>query len=476
MGDLAPPAVTFWGAAGSVTGSMHLVEAGGRRILLDCGAVRGYRGGHWSHHREFPFAARDIDAVVLSHAHIDHCGNLPDLVGHGFAGPIYCTPATREILALMLGDSARIQDEEAFVQNVIDADAEQAASPPVSRRHHVECTLQQCVPVPYEQATAITGDMQLRLVDAGHILGSAMVALTLDGSGRTKTLTFTGDLGRRESPLLRAPSSVPSADLVISESTYGGRLVESTARAAEHLATIVGRTVERGGKVLIPAFSLGRTQVVLYCLEEARRSGKVPAVPMFVDSPLAAAIAEVYGRYPESLNPEYAGGLRGVESATASNELSAAEGARYVRSSQESEELSRRREPCIVLAPGGMCDGGRILRHLKQNIDDPRCSVVLVSYQAPHSLGRKLLKPGPVIRFHGRFWNRWADFVELPGFSGHSDHNELLDFLTPLAGTSPSIRLVHGEPEAAGALAWALRERGFANVEMAKLGQRVVID
>jgi metallo-beta-lactamase family protein len=255
--------------------------------------------------------------------------------------------------------------------------------------------------------------------------------------------------------------------LVICESTYGARVLDAVASAAEKLAAIVRTTVEREGKVLIPAFSLGRTQVVVDCLVEGMQQGRVPAVPIFVDSPLAASIVEVYRRYPEDLKPGYAARLG--RSAPAGGEPAV----HYLRTAEESQELTARRQPCIIVAPGGMCEGGRIVRHLKHHIDDPRCSVVLVSYQAPHSLGRRLLQPGPRIRIHGRPFNRWADFIELPGFSGHPDQNELLTFLLPLAETSSRLRLVHGEPEQATALAHLLRTRGLTDVAMAVFGETV---
>ena len=268
---------------------------------------------------------------------------------------------------------------------------------------------------------------------------------------REASLTFTGDLGRRGSPLLRDPAPVPPADLLISESTYGGRVLEPPERAGDALEAVVRRTVERGGKVLIPAFSLGRTQVVLYYLEDAIRAGRLPAVPIFVDSSLAADIAAVYRRHPECLREGYR-----------TRCLSEAPLAQYLRSVPEGTAVSTQRQPCVIISPSGMCDGGRIVRHLKNNLDDPRCSVVLVSYQAPHTLGRKLLVPRGRIRIHGRDWNFWADVVELPGFSGHPDQTELLSFLGPLAGQCPRVRLVHGEPEQAETLARALRRKGSA--------------
>ncbi len=466
-GNIAEPVITFHGAAHTVTGSMHLVEVAGRKILLDCGLVRS-PGAAGPHLGTWPAAPNTLDAVVLSHAHLDHCGALPALVRQGFAGPIYCTAATRDLLGLMLANSARIQDDEARVRNIIGTPELPEAAPRFTGGD-VQRTLAACVPVAYDQATTILGDIGLRLADAGHILGSATIRLTLPGRGRDYTLVFSGDLGRRGSPLLPDPAPLPAADLLICESTNGDRAFDPLPVAAAALEELVRRTVERGGKVLIPAFSLGRTQILAHVLREGVRQGRIPKVPIFVDSPLATAIIAVYRRHPEALRD---GVLLAPDSLGESGGPSG-EVVQYVGSAEESQSISTRREPCIVIAPGGMCEGGRIVRHIKLNIDDPRCSIVLVGYQAPHTLGHRLLKPGPTVRIHGRKWNRWADVVELPGFSGHPDQGELLALLEPAAGKSGKVRLVHGEPEAAETLAWALRRRGFTDVAIPRPGERV---
>ncbi|HEY1377121.1 MAG TPA: MBL fold metallo-hydrolase, partial [Gemmataceae bacterium] len=284
-----PPSVTFWGAARAVTGSMHLVEAGGKRILLDCGMVRGSHAE--ARAPAFPFDPRSIDAVVLTHAHIDHCGNLPALVRRGFDGPIYCTAATRDLTAVMLADSARIQEERSLLAYATG----RGDSPETPyTRTDADQAAEQCVPVDYGQAVAV-GDVEFRLADAGHLLGSAMVTLAAPGpGGRTVTVTYTGDLGRRELPLHGRPAAVPAADLLLCESTYGGKAHDPVPQTTELLAEIVRRTLGRGGRVLIPAFSLGRTQLVLHTLLTAMDRGDVPPVDVFVDSPLASQITAVY--------------------------------------------------------------------------------------------------------------------------------------------------------------------------------------
>ncbi len=458
--------VTFYGAAHAVTGSMHLVEAGGRRILLDCGLLRSPGHEYCPYVGHFPFDPHEIDAVLLTHAHMDHCGALPILVSQGFAGPIYCTAPTRDLLGLVLSHSGRIHEEEAFVERVVGRPAESEITPRYTRSDARQ-TVQQCVAIDYGQSQTVGPHVAFRLVDAGHILGSAMVALRASGAAAETSLTFTGDLGRPAAPLLPDPAPVPEAELILSECTNGDRVLDSLPEAAAQLEDHVRQTIERGGKVLIPAFSLGRTQLLLHYLEDAMRGGRVPVVPTFVDSPLSADIAEVHRRYPQHLRP----GVR-VRSPSADGE---ADGPplHYVRAVEEHHELRHRRGPCIIVAPSGMCQGGRILAHIKEHLDDPRCTILLVSYQAPHTLGHRLLHPGPTIRFHGKKWNRWADIVKLSVFSGHPDREELQAYLRPLAASRPKLRLVHGEVAAAEELATALRQQGFADVEIPDRGETV---
>jgi metallo-beta-lactamase family protein len=289
-----------------------------------------------------------------------------------------------------------------------------------------------------------------------------MVSLTLPGPNRDVTLTFTGDLGRSGLPFLRDTAAVPAADVLICESTYGGRRHQTAARMAATMAAVVERSANEGGVVLIPAFSLGRTQLVVHYLCSWMAEGVLPELPIFVDSPLGANIAEVHTRYPEAFpRPPLGDEADGLVT--------------YIRSPAESDELEERRGPCILVASGGMCDGGRIVKHLRRHVDDPRASLVLVSYQAPESLGRKMMEKNPRVRFHGRSWNKWLDVVELNGFSGHADHDDFLSYLGPLAGRVGKVRLVHGEPQASWALANALDQAGFADVDVPAREESVVI-
>jgi metallo-beta-lactamase family protein len=454
---MTEPSVTFWGAAQSVTGSMHLIELGSQRLLLDCGLVRAGRDESRQRNRRFPFDPATLDAVVLSHAHTDHCGNLPNLVRQGFRGPIYCTPATRDLAAIMLADSGRIHEEDASVSGIVEG-AHPEASGPLYTRDDARRAIDHCIPIGYDDDFAVGGDVQLRFLDAGHILGSALCVLSFAHAGRMHRLTFTGDLGRRGLPFLRPPPLVPAADLIICESTYGGRRHDTLEVMAAKMSKVVAGVLARGGKVLIPAFSLGRTQLVLHFLQLWMRDGVLPRLPIYVDSPLAANIAEVYRHYGDAFEHLPAAGLPSVH---------------YFRSPEEAREVSTLDEPCVLVASGGMCDGGRIMQHLRLHLDDPRCSIVLVSYQAPQSLGAQLLQLRPTVRFHGRSWNKWAEVVSISGFSGHADQEDFMALLGPAARETGKVRLVHGEPPQAEALAVGLRKLGFADVAVPRREEHV---
>ncbi|VTS04546.1 MBL fold metallo-hydrolase [Tuwongella immobilis] len=452
-----------------VTGSMHLVEVGSTRVLLDCGMVQGKREDSRRRNDRFPFPTDQIDAVLISHSHIDHCGNLPTLVRHGYTGPIYCTSATRDLLAVMLRDSAKIQEEDAAHLNILRQYAEPWVEP-LYTQVDVDQTLDQCVPVRYHTDQVISPSMRCQFLPAGHVLGSAMLHLTLKGSKGERRLTFTGDLGRRGMPMLQPSDPIPPADVLVSESTYGNRTHEQVSRTIEKLHATIRTTYDRGGKVLIPAFSLGRIQLIIHYIDLAIRQGHIPDMPIYVDSPLAADVAGVYRDHPECLTAEMRADRESGHGLFGEGRV------RYIRKFEESVEVSRRPGPYILLAASGMCDAGRIVHHLKMHVDDPRCTVVLVSYQAPGTTGRRLLEPGPKVRIAGKDWNKWIDVVHLDGFSGHADREDFLAYLTPLIGKIGKIRLIHGEREQADALSETLRNLGFPDVGVPEPGEKVVID
>jgi len=449
------PTVTFLGATQSVSGSMHLLEAGPYRFLMDCGQFRGPREEARLRNANFPFDPTSIDAVFLSHAHADHCGNLPNLVKQGFSGPIYCTHATRDLTEVMLMDSARIQENELARFGGRNM---RGKPPALFTFENVEETIAACIGVDYLQPLDVNPDVQIRFIDSGHILGSAMICVRITTGDREYTITFTGDLGRRGVPYVAEPSPVPAADLLICESTYGGKTHDSLETMAAKMASIVHQTVARGGKILIPAFSLGRTHLVLHYIRQWMASGQLPSVPIYVDSPLAQEIDFVYQQYQSVLVPE-------------ASEIPC----KWLETEDDAWMCTTQREPCIIIASGGMCEGGRIVQHLRAHIDDPRSTIVLVSYQAPDSLGYQLLSPVPVVRFQGQKWNKWIEVAEVKGFSGHADRADFAELLGGAVEATGKVRLVHGEPPQMLALENQLREMGFADVRAPKRKEAVAL-
>jgi metallo-beta-lactamase family protein len=445
---------------------MHILEVGGRRLLFDCGLHQGRGAEARERNLSFPFHAEHLDAVIVSHAHIDHCGNLPTLVKQGYRGPIYCTPATRDLMRVMLRDSAKVQEEEAAHANI----ARNYVEPWVQPLYHfadVEKTLKQAVSVPYGQETTVGDDIRFRFSEAGHILGSAMVHAIAEGPNGPRSVTFTGDLGRRGMPLLKPSAPVPPADLLICESTYGNRQHEPIAGTVAKLYDVINRTTARGGKSLIPAFSLGRCQLIIHFLQEGLRKGILDDVPIYVDSPLAGEVAEVYRKHPNALESSVA------ELVREGHGILGGDGVRYVRDMEESTRLTTKAGPAVVIASSGMCDAGRIQTHLKQHIDDPRCSVILVSFQAPGTTGRRLMEPKPTIKMLGKEWNKWIEVTHLEGFSGHADQSDFLAYLGPIAGRVGKVRLIHGEREQSLHLGQLLRDNGFDDVSVPEPGDRV---
>jgi metallo-beta-lactamase family protein len=445
---------------------MHLFRANSHTVLLECGLFRGPREESRRRNGQFPFHPSQIDSVVISHAHVDHCGNLPTLVKQGFHGPVYCTPATRDLMHAILKDSARIQEEDA-AHLAMSRGYSEPLPEPLYTRVDAERAIDLCRVVAYETPRMIFPGVEMRFTDAGHILGSASVHLrvTLDDGGE-QSLTFTGDLGRCHLPFLRPPAPIPPADVIICESTYGGRVHEPMEDTVRKLEEATHRTLTRGGKVLVPAFSLGRTQLVVHYLRRGMREGRLPRFPIYVDSPLATDIAEVYRDYPDALDETAVFGPHEAD-------FLGSDAVRYVRNFEESQQLSTRPGPCILVASSGMCEAGRIVNHLKRNVDDPRNTIILVSFQAPGTVGRRLLEKSPTVRFLGKDWNKWADVVHLDGFSGHADRHDFETLLGPLVGRAKRIRLIHGEREQAESLAKTLRGLGFADVSIPEAGETV---
>jgi metallo-beta-lactamase family protein len=464
--------VTFHGAAQTVTGSQHLVRVQGRDYLLDCGQYQGRRKEAEARNRNLPFRASSIEAVMLSHAHIDHSGNLPMLAKSGFKGPIYTSPATADLCVPMLTDSANIHEKDAAFLNKRRARREAVGIhqggeevQPLYTVEDAERTFPLFRPVPLHTPADIGPGVVYETRDAGHILGSTCMALTLTENGQTVRLGFSGDVGRTGLPIINDPESLPPVDYLILESTYGDRLHRPIEAVAEKLTGIVTRTYARGGRVIVPAFAVGRTQQLVLMLHELINAGRIPALPIFVDSPLAVNITEVYRKHSELFDAEARKFSDRGEDPFGFSRL------RYIREVAESKALNDLHVPYIVLSASGMCEAGRILHHLKNGIGDPRNTVLITGYQAENTLGRKLVERWPEVPVFGEMMTRRADVQKINELSGHADQTELLTWMKPLARTLRKVFLVHGEPMQQKALAAAIQERYGVEVIAPALGE-----
>ena len=448
--------VEFSGAAREVTGSCHIVRANGRTILLDCGLFQGRRKEASEKNLRLPCPVEEIDAVVLSHAHIDHAGRLPFLVAQGYAGTIWATAATRDLCALMLADSAHIQEKDA---EYLARRGREHADPLYTMRDAVRA-VELMVGVPYHRPMAILPGVRLTYTDAGHILGSASVALDVDEDGTTRRLVFSGDVGRSGLPIIRDPQPPAGAHAVVMESTYGDRDHAPHGDAREQLARVVRDTAARGGRVLVPAFAVGRTQELVYDLHGLVREGRIPAVPIVIDSPLAIDATGVFAAHPETFD-------RAESLVRDVPDLFHFPLVRYTRAVEESKALAGERGPMIVIAASGMVESGRILHHLAHGAADPRNTVLIVGFQAEHTLGRRIVERRSTIKVFGEAVPLRAAVEVLEGYSAHADRTELAGWLDAVRAASPAlgtVYLVHGEPPAQQALAARLGAAGYGVV------------
>jgi metallo-beta-lactamase family protein len=449
--------LTFWGAAGAVTGSMHLVETGGKRILLDCGMHQGRRKDSDAKNRRLPFPGSSIDAVILSHAHIDHSGNLPSLVKNGFTGPIYTTPATIDLCNWMLPDTAHIQEKDAeFLNRRQDKrkamGIENGHVEPLYTTEDAEATMPLFQPVPYHAPQAVTPGLTYESFDAGHMLGSSFVVLHEAGTAPLK-LGFSGDVGRPNLPIIRDPETMPQVDYLILESTYGGRLHKNVDHVINKLQAIVQRTAGRGGRIIVPAFAVGRTQQLVLLLHQLARENRIPSIPIFVDSPLAVNVTAVHRDHPECFDEETRAYLNDGEDPFGFKRL------QYIREAADSKKLNDLHGPFVVISASGMAEQGRILHHLRNNIEDPRNTVLITGFQAVDTLGRKLVEKWPEVRIFGEPMRVRAEVVSLDELSGHADQRELLEWVRPIAPSLRKVFLVHGEPSQSQALAQLLKSQ-----------------
>lgn len=445
--------IEFVGAAREVTGSCHVLRVGGRTVLLDCGMFQGRRAESAQKNLELPVPLAEIDAVVLSHAHIDHSGRLPFLVNRGFTGPIWATAATRDLCAVMLADSAHIQEKDAeFLARHRKTFVE-----PLYGMRDAAATQEHMNGVPYDHEFDVVPGVRCTFIEAGHILGSATVVLDCEEGGTRRRLVFSGDIGRRGLAIIRDPAIPEGADAVILESTYGGRTHESVDGARDRLAEVVRETAARGGRILIPAFAVGRTQELIYSLHELARDRRIPSIPIYVDSPLAIDATTVFSLHPDTFD-------RSEDFVREVRELFAFQQVHYTRDVSESKALNYARGPMVVIAGSGMAEGGRILHHLANGAADPRNTVLIVGFQAEHTLGRRIVERRPVIKVFGEEIPLRARVEIINGYSAHADESELIEWLDAAkarAGRLGPIWLVHGEPAAQDALASSLHTRGY---------------
>jgi metallo-beta-lactamase family protein len=440
--------ITFHGAAQQVTGSAHLVEIDGRRILLDCGLFDTDRLNPESPNRQFTFDPRTLDAVVISHAHNDHIGRLPRLARAGYSGPVYATPATGDILGIMLRDSARIQREDARTAELAGV---AGRVEPLFEPHDVEWVMENLRPLPYETPEQIVPGVALTYRDAGHILGSALVQLDFHEGGRRRRFVFTGDLGRREMSLLPNPTTIQDIDVLVTESTYGNKSLDPYDKLIKQLHAIVARATRLQSKIVIPAFSLGRTQRMVYCFQELFTVHRVPPIPVFVDSPLATRLTEVHREHPEAYTPSARRLMDRDPRYFGSPHV------HYCVTWDESRRLNHLDGPLVLIASSGMCEAGRIRHHLRHTVEDPDNAVVIVSYQAEGTLGRQISEGRERVRIMDQDYDLNAAVYVLDGFSGHADREDLSWWFEQTGGGIEKAFLVHGEAEAMAALAPALQ-------------------
>ncbi len=433
--------LTFAGAAGTVTGSRFLLEHEGVRVLIDCGLFQGLKNLRNRNWEPFFVDPASIDAVVLTHAHIDHSGYLPRLCELGFGGPIYCTPGTLDLLQILLTDAGHLQEEEARHANKYRYSKHEPAVP-LYTRAQAERSLAQLTSVPYQQSIDIADGVSASFTRAGHILGSACVRVQT----RTESIVFTGDVGRPSDPIMRAPEPLPAADFLVTESTYGDRR-HPEETVSDELEKLVVDTVKRGGTLVIPAFAVGRSQHMLHLLAELKVAGRIPALPAFLDSPMAITATEIFCNHPEE------------HRLSAQQCRSFGDWIEYARTTDDSKAIDRRMDSMIVISASGMATGGRVLHHLKRFLPDPANSVLLVGYQAAGTRGRSLVDGADELKIHGAYVRVRARVVQVQGLSAHADYAELLDWFGASAIAPRRAFVVHGEPSAADALRRRLSER-----------------
>jgi metallo-beta-lactamase family protein len=450
----------FHGAAHTVTGSKHLLEVNGKRLLLECGLYQGRRAEAYARNRGFAFEPRSVDALILSHSHIDHSGNLPNLVKQGYNGPIYVTAAAAELTDIMLRDAGHIQQADAEFVNKRRRERGEPLVDPLYTQEDAEQVKQYFRPAPYGEEFEPVPGVTARFVEAGHILGSAAVSLTVQEKGRTIRFWFSGDIGRRKLPLLRDPILPDEVDFLLMESTYGDKPHRDPQLAYDEFRSVVKRTAERGGKVIIPAFAVGRTQELVYWLNQMMHNGDVKPMPVYVDSPLAVNASDVFKQHPEVMDEETRRFVRENHHPALDFKMLT-----YIRSVDASKALNERKDPMVIISASGMAESGRILHHLRNNIENPKTTICIVSWQSPDTLGRRLADREKQVRIFGDVYDVKAEIATIGGLSGHAGQDLLTEYAMSANGKLRRVFLVHGEEKQALTLQSILKGKGVRQVE-----------
>lgn len=464
--------IKFIGATESVTGSKHLIlTEKGKQILLDCGLYQGMGKATDELNRHLGLDPSHIEAVILSHGHIDHCGNLPNLVKQGFHGKIYCTPATLDVCSILLLDSANIHESDV---NFINKRRRKRGEPPIKPLytvHDAEKCLKHFKAISYNTDFHLNDEIAFRFSENGHIIGSAAVNITARESGKIVRLTFTGDIGRYSDPLLKPPASFPQADYIICESTYGDRLHEKLGDSESKLLEILRSTcVGNRGKLIIPAFSLGRTQEILYLFDKLKNKGVLPEVNIYVDSPLSAKATEIVRKHPESFNDELQAYLKKDPNPFGFDTL------KYIQDVEESKELNDMNEPCVIISASGMADAGRVKHHIANAIGNPKNTVLLTGYCAPNTLGAKLMRGDKQVHIYGDFYDVKARVASILSLSAHADYSEIIRFLSCQDKREvKKIFLVHGDTDAKVSLKDKLLTEAYHDVSIPVKGESYVL-
>lgn len=448
---------------------MHLLEVSGRMILLDCGLYQGSRKEAFERNRNFPFRPASIDTVVLSHAHIDHSGNLPTLVRHGFRGRIVATPATRDLCNIMLRDSAHLQEKDVEYVNKKRSQQGKKAFEPLYTLDDVNPTMELFTPLQYDRRIELMPGLGLTLHEAGHLLGSSVVSLDWSEGGRARRLLFTGDIGRSDMPILRDPATVSGVNVLVTESTYGDRVHPPSADVVGRLKGFIEDIVMQRARLVIPAFSVGRTQQIVFHLNEIYHQGRIGGVPVYVDSPLSTHATEVYEKHRECFDEE---AIKAMLEGDAPFQF---HGLHYVTDVADSKKLNNMQGPVIIISASGMCEAGRILHHLKNAVGDPRNIVLIVGYQAQNTLGRKLVEHVSPIRIFGEEYEVRARVHSINALSAHADSNEMHEYFRKMMPGIEKAFVVHGEEGPSNAVADDLRGLGVPEVVVPEPGRKFTV-